>query len=105
MSDIESLRKKVGDAKLELARSEERLSQIEKREKEINEAIKEAGSTPDNLVEDIKAVEKEVEQEEQRIRNLLDGAEAGLSGTPKEESKPEPTEETTSDPFKDLENL
>lgn len=113
MPDIESLRKKVGDAKLELARSEERLAQIEKREQEVNKEIEAAGSTPDKLVEDIKAVEKEVGQEEQRIRNLLDGVESSLSGSPKEEARPEPKEEVepepkeeaSDDPFADLENL
>lgn len=79
--DIQDVKKKVENAKVELARSEERLKQAEEKLNEVLAEIKETGFTPDKLPEVIKKLGVELEKEGKKIEEQMEIANKALDNT------------------------
>lgn len=61
--DFENLQKEIDEKKVQRAKFEERLANLQKEEKEIIEKLKELDVTPDELEGVIEKLEKEITEE------------------------------------------
>lgn len=77
-ADIEAMRGKVEQAKLDLAKAEEREKQAGEREAEIIKEIQAEGVAPDNIAAEITQLEGKLKEEADVIRAQFDGVDKAL---------------------------
>jgi len=60
--ELIKIEKQVEEAKINKAKLEERLTNLEKEQVKVEKEIKENDSTPENLIEEIEKLEKEIQE-------------------------------------------
>jgi chromosome segregation ATPase len=70
---IEALRKKIEQAKLDLARAQERLQKSKEDLAKIEKEIQDAGCTPDTIDQEIERLEKDLEANILKLEGEMSG--------------------------------